>query len=84
MAKGKNPLPPGGDELLQDIAANIKMAEQAMADAQEYIAMMREAGEDVSQALKDLATQKVRIDNWKRTLRARGVDVDNLPAAESE
>jgi ribosome maturation protein Sdo1 len=78
MAKGSNPLPPGGDDVLRDIAVNIKTAEEAMADAKVYIDMMREAGEDVSQPLKDLTGQKVRIDNWKRMLRARGVDVDKL------
>jgi ribosome maturation protein Sdo1 len=78
MAKGSNQLPPGGDEVLTDIAVNIKTAEQAMADAKVYIDMMREAGEDVSQALKDLTNQKVRIDNWKRMLRARGVDFDKV------
>jgi ribosome maturation protein Sdo1 len=78
MAKGSNPLPSGGDEVLADVAVNIKAAEQAMADAKVYIGLMREAGEDVSQALRDLTGQKVRIDNWKRTLKARGIDVDKL------
>lgn len=84
MSPAKKPLPPGGEEMARDLAINIKLAEQAMEEANEYIAMMREAGEDVSQALKDLTTQKVRLDNWKRMLRARGVDVDKIELAGGE
>lgn len=84
MSPPPKQMPPGGDEMAQDLAINIKLAEQAMGEAKEYIAMMREAGEDVSQALKDLTTQKVRLDNWKRMLRARGVDVDKVKLPEGE
>lgn len=84
MSPAKKKLPPGGEEMARDLAINIKMAEQAMEEANEYIAMMREAGEDVSQALKDLVTQKVRLDNWKRMLRARGIEVDKVELPEGE
>jgi len=84
MAKGKSPGAVNNPALLADLAANIKTAEQAMVDAEEYIAMLREAGEDISQATKDLVAQKVRIDNWKRMLKKRGVDVDAAPSPEEE
>lgn len=84
MSPANKTLPPGGEEMAQDLAINIKLAEQAMVEAKEYIAMLREAGEDVSQALKDLTTQKVRLDNWKRMLKARGVDVDKVKLPEGE
>lgn len=84
MSPAKKNLPPGGEEMAQDLAINIKLAEKAMEDAKGYIAMMREAGEDVSQALKDLTTQKVRLANWKRMLRARGIDVDKVTLPEGE
>lgn len=82
MPKKTNPLPQGGQQLLEDVAVNVKMAEQALGDAKAYIDLMAEAGEDVSQARKDLVTQKVRIDNWKRTLKARGVDVEAVKTEE--
>lgn len=84
MSPPQKPLPPGGEEMARDLAINVKMAEQAMAEALEYIAMMREAGEDVSQALKDVVTQRVRLDNWKRMLKARGIEVDKVKLPESE
>lgn len=84
MSPAKKRMPPGSEEMGHDLAINIKLAEQAMEQAKEYIAMMREAGEDVSQALKDLTHQKVRLDNWKRMLRARGVDVDKVELPETE
>lgn len=84
MAKKTNPGAVNNPELLADLAANIKTAEQAMADAEGYVAMLREAGEDITQATKDVVHQKVRIDNWKRMLKKRGVDVDAIPSPESE
>lgn len=84
MSAAKKQLPPGGEEMARDLAFNIKSAEAAMEEAKEYIAMMREAGEDVSQALKDLTTQKVRIGNWRRMLKARGIDVDKVTLPEEE
>lgn len=84
MPKGRNPGAVNNPELLADLAANIKTAEQAMVNAEVYIAMLREAGENITQATKDLVQQKVRIDNWKRMLKKRGVDVDAIPLAEEE
>lgn len=84
MSPAKKVFPPGSEEMAQDLAINIKLAEQAMVEAESYIAMMREAGEDVSQALKDLTHQKVRLGNWKRMLKARGLDVDKVTLPTEE
>jgi len=80
MPKGKNPGAVNNDALMHDLAVNIITAEQAMVDAKEYIKLLQDAGEDISQPLKDLTQQKVRVDNWKRTLKARGVDVEKIRA----
>lgn len=78
MTKKPNPNNAVPPDILADLAVNLRQAYQAVEQAESYIGLLREAGEDITQAQRELVQQKVRLDNWRRTLEKRGVNVARI------
>ncbi|MBA7641290.1 hypothetical protein ES703_48967 [subsurface metagenome] len=60
-------------QVLKDIAADFKRVDPAIAEAEELIAAMREAGEDTVSMEAELRVLKTRKTKWERMLKARGL-----------
>ena len=60
-------------QVLRDIASDFARIEPAIAEAEELIAAMREAGEETASMEADLRALKLRKGKWQRMLKARGL-----------
>lgn len=60
-------------EVLKNIAEDFKKVEPAIAEAQELIDAMKEAGEDTATMEAELRVLKTRKTKWERMLKARGL-----------
>lgn len=59
--------------LLKEAAQDIKNVEPRIKQAEEFMNMLDEAGEDTTEHRKELRTLKTRASKWQQTLRARGL-----------
>lgn len=60
-------------EVLKNIAEDFKRVDPAIAEAEELILAMREAGEETATMEAELRTLKTRKTKWERMLKARGL-----------
>lgn len=60
-------------EVLKTIAGDFKKVDPAIEEAEELIAAMKEAGEDVVSMESELRLLKIRKTKWTRMLKARGL-----------
>ncbi len=60
-------------EVLSNIAAQFNDVEKQVAEAEDLIKAMADAGEDVTAMKADLLSLKTRKDKWVRMLSARGL-----------
>jgi len=63
-------------EFLQFIGEQLKQAEKMLAETEELIRTLEEAGEDTTAQRREFVTLKARLQRWKEALRRRGVKVD--------
>ncbi|MBA7570546.1 hypothetical protein ES708_12298 [subsurface metagenome] len=61
------------NEILEGISQDIKEVDVALIEAEDLIAAMKEAGEDVSKLETDVRDLKMRKVKWDRMLKARGI-----------
>ncbi|MBA7534491.1 hypothetical protein ES705_26739 [subsurface metagenome] len=61
------------NEILEGISQDIKEVDVALVEAEDLIAAMKEAGEDVSKLETDVRDLKMRKVKWDRMLKARGI-----------
>ena len=61
------------NEILQGAAQDLLEADSSIANAEELISAMKEAGEDVSELEANLRSVKMRKTKWERMLKARGI-----------
>jgi len=64
-----------GDEILQEIAVDVKDIQTAIDRAKVLISAMKEAGEDTHEMEADIRLLEVRKTKWERMLKARGISV---------
>ncbi len=60
-------------EILRGIAADIKDVDVAIAEAEDLINAMKEAGESVAEMEPDLRELKIRKIKWAKMLSSRGL-----------
>jgi len=60
-------------EVLKNIAEDFKKIDPAIAEADELIQAMREAGEETAEMEAEIRTLKTRKVKWERMLKARGL-----------
>jgi len=60
-------------EVLKNIAEDFAKIEPAIAEANELISAMREAGEETAEMEAELRTLITRKTKWERMLKARGL-----------
>jgi hypothetical protein len=60
------------NEVLKSVAADIANINKSIAQAEELISALREAGEPVSEQESALRTLRIRKEKWERMLQARG------------
>jgi len=63
------------DEVLQEIAGDVKNIQIAIDRAKILISAMKEAGEDTHEMEADIRLLEVRKTKWERMLKARGISV---------
>jgi len=63
------------DEILQDIAKDVKSIQTSIDRAKILISAMKEAGEDTHEMEADIRLLEVRKTKWERMLKARGIPV---------
>lgn len=61
------------DEVLENIAKDIKDINTSITRAKTLITAMKEAGEDVHELEADIRTLEIRKVKWERMLTARGI-----------
>ncbi len=63
------------DEILQEIAADVKDIQTAIDRAKVLISAMKEAGEDTHEMESDIRLLEIRKTKWERMLKARGISI---------
>jgi len=63
------------DEILQEIASDVKDIQTAIDRAKVLISAMKEAGEDTHEMEADIRLLEVRKSKWERMLKSRGISV---------
>jgi len=63
------------DEILQEIAGDVKNIQVAIDRAKILISAMKEAGEDTHEMEADIRLLEVRKTKWERMLKARGISI---------
>ena len=61
------------DEILQEIAGDVKEIQVAIDRAKILISAMKEAGEDTHEMEADIRLLEVRKTKWERMLKSRGI-----------
>jgi len=61
------------DEILQEIATDVKSIQTAIDRAKVLISAMKEAGEDTHEMESDIRLLEVRKTKWERMLKSRGI-----------
>ena len=59
-------------EVLKSIAIDLKTLEPQIAEATELVAIMKEAGESVTDMERDLRSLKIKQEKWQKILKSRG------------
>jgi len=60
------------DPAIKQMVEDVKRGEAYRDQAREWVAMMKEAGEDTTQLENDLRKNEIRLDRWKNMLVNRG------------
>lgn len=63
------------DEVLEEIAGDVRNIQIAIDRAKILISAMKEAGEDTHEMEADIRLLEVRKTKWERMLKARGISV---------
>ena len=63
------------DEILQEIASDVKDIQTAIDRAKVLISAMKEAGEDTHEMESDIRLLEIRKTKWERMLKARGISI---------
>lgn len=64
-----------GEELLRQVASDLKNVDPQIAEAEKLIAVMRAAGENTTQLESRLRGLRDKRDKWKRAMADRGYNV---------
>lgn len=63
------------DEILEEIAGDVRDIQTAIDRAKILISAMKEAGEDTHEMEADIRILEIRKTKWERMLKARGITV---------
>ncbi len=63
------------EEILQEIAVDVKNIETSIDKAKILISAMKEAGEDTHEMEADIRLLEVRKIKWERMLKSRGITI---------
>ena len=69
-------------QVLEDVAAAIADAEVQIPLAENFVQLLKDAGEDFTDAGALVIEAKAKVANWKRTLAKRGIEVPAPPVEE--